>query len=321
MTTGRNPGDPKGAKPNGAQPNPAQPAAAQGGTQPHAPLQEVPAPEEGAADRRAQAASRPPVDAAALALSLLRKLGADVAAEGRPTFVRIPGRAADSTRSVSFSRRRDVLGWRAPPDCSAVGVVSTGRAYPLADCHEVPPDLLGSLTICCVVCRDGGVGWRSESRNGSVLEKPPQQGVMLDVLRRSLGLSTPPPDRPLGLLHSAAWLTRLTLAGSYGRRLTWREALALHPAVLHFGGPDDPLEAIRSHSSSRDWETYRLAASSDQSGTRRKAAIAAWMDEGSFSRWVLGALPGVEELAAAARAYLLPPAARRFAHLVREVSR
>ncbi|HLI54423.1 MAG TPA: hypothetical protein VKU88_08860, partial [Acidimicrobiales bacterium] len=64
-----------------------------------------------------------------MALALLRRLGAGVAAEGRPTFVRIPGRTALSTLQLSFTRRRDLLGWTAPPDCSAVAVVATGRAY------------------------------------------------------------------------------------------------------------------------------------------------------------------------------------------------
>lgn len=259
------------------------------------------------------------VDAAALARVLLRRLGADAAAGGRPIFVRVPCRG--DGRAMSFTRRRDVLGWTAPPDCAAVGVVATGRAYRLPGLDEPPAVSSGKLTLCCVVCRDGRVGWRSESPGGPVLEEAPRDGLMLDVLRRSLGLPTPPPEQPLGLLHSAAWLTRLTLAGACTRRLTWREALALHPALQLSPGCGDPLEAIRSQGSSRDWETYRLAAASDLRGPKWKSDIAAWMDEGSFSRWVLGALPRVEELSAAARAVLQPPAARRFSHLVREVSR
>jgi hypothetical protein len=41
------------------------------------------------------------------------------------------------------------------------------------------------------------------------------------------------------------------------------------------------------------------------------AAVAAWLDDGAFSRWVLGELPRLDQLAAAACEVVPPSVARR----------
>jgi hypothetical protein len=39
--------------------------------------------------------------------------------------------------------------------------------------------------------------------------------------------------------------------------------------------------------------------------------VAAWLDDGAFSRWVVGAFPPIEQLAAAARELVRPSVGRR----------
>jgi hypothetical protein len=77
-----------------------------------------------------------------------------------------------------------LAGWSAPAHCRAVGVVAGGRVVRGA---TEPRD----VQLCCLVSRDGTIGWHT-APEGAVPETPPEQGRIVDTLKRCLGLSHAP---------------------------------------------------------------------------------------------------------------------------------
>lgn len=104
-------------------------------------------------------------------------------------------------------------------------------------------------------------------------------GRLVDVCHRALGLPTDPPARPPQEWWSAVWLDRVfaEAAAAPATRWTWRRVLALHP----LGAP----AAAAGHG----WEDLRrLAAAAPGAVGPIGPAVARWLDEGSFARWLLG---------------------------------
>jgi len=267
-----------------------------------------------------------------LAGILLEAVGDRVADQGRPVWVEVrdlPG--ADADFSLCFLEDpQGFLGREAPPDCLAVGVVATGKVTVADSEIEAPvplaPGVTTGIRMCCLVTRDGLVGWRMTLPDGRSLAQAPTEGRLLDCLRRCLALPTPPPPVGAGQLQSVFWLAAiLEEVHRTDRKLSWREVVRLHPAAELLGGfdasadlqPDLP-ELIRIAGDSWSWELLRQQAVSDRWAKELVSPdLAAWMDEGMFARWILGALPGPDELVARIRPQLVPSAARRLAHAVR----
>lgn len=169
-------------------------------------------------------------------------------------------------------------------------------------------------------------------------------GHVPDALRRALGMPNPPPERPLVELLSLQWLDRL--AGQSTKepgRLGWADVVGLHPAVATLdevvsgdhqvarslgtddiiGLAEDHLVMIgRSFAQQGSWQRLRSAYADYESvkpdtvdwsdpplGLTPEAA--AWMDDGMFSRWVLGGYPPLDDLRAIANETLPITVARR----------
>ena len=158
--------------------------------------------------------------------------------------------------------------------------------------------------------------------DGSEVCDIPEEGKLLDVLRRCLGLPTPPPASPMGLLHSITWMQLIDkVMGDEDGRLTWHGVLALHPVVMVAPDLGAPEAIIRSQAQGQSWDRLRKAVADDRSeGWGLPPDLAAWMDEGMFARWTLGFFPSVDEMLERVRPRLVPAAARKLAHLVHEVS-
>ena len=258
------------------------------------------------------------------ASALLARFGDEARANGRPVFVRLrPGLGLEGAR-----RRADVWGWTAPESDAGIGVVATGRLRSLDESNEMParllPGLGGGLRMACLVTREGEVGWDMLLPDGSRYTNCPSEGRVLDVLRRTMGLATPPPEVPAGRLVAIIWLMTIDLIGSHRPgRLTWSDVLDanLAPEVLRDElPPGDPETQIRLFADQKTWDAYRLAAASLEECDLCDPHLAAWMDEGIFSRYVLETLPSLEELLNDVRPRLVPAAARRLGHLVHEIS-
>lgn len=209
-----------------------------------------------------------------------------------------------------------LLGHVVPPAWAASGVVAPGWARRL----DRPDDPGTGTTVVMLVDRDGRVTSHAAGvdvgSTGAGGEAP--LGRIPDLLLRTLGLPTPPLLVPAAEWWRACWLDALVTAAADhpggvpdpDRPLTSTLPVALVEALV-----DDPHLLTEA-----GWGRIRLlAARPDEPedpgaaavraavGPHVAPALAAWMDDGCFGRWLLDALPSVDELVEAAAA-LVPPA-------------
>lgn len=215
-----------------------------------------------------------------------------------------------------------LLGFVAPESWSALGLVCYGWASPASD--EGRPSEHPErrrVRVVSLLDRSGDERATTTLDDGTVLDEP-GAGTVSDALRRCLGLATPPPPVGSGELFAAMWLT--SIAGA-GRRLTWTEAVMLHPAmqVLRAGGHRPQVGEVvscgRSLARAMPWGELRLRAAAGvrDGGIGVSADLAAWMDDGMFARWVLGGLPPFTPLLRRCATVLAPEVLRRLRRTLR----
>jgi hypothetical protein len=206
-----------------------------------------------------------------------------------------------------------LLGWVAPPAWSVVGVVTTGtsRPIPQAGPPSTPP---GRVRVIHLVSRSGTSASICRTEGG-VLGRRLARGLhdalggrVDDLLRRVLGLATRPPRQPPRALWTAVWLDRVLAAAAAepGSIVDWPDVARLHPivSIVDERAPDLSGEAIdrlarlvEMHDGARPWAALRAAcADGSWPVDAVPAEIAAWMDDGMFSRWVLDAPPPAASL-------------------------
>lgn len=294
--------------------------------------------------------SRPsPADADASERSRLRDLASMLGAAldvepGEPaTVVRVCDLGAEVELGFLTLEEGDhplafLVGFEAPADWAAIGVVCTGRARHLDDRDGSPV----AVRVAQVVARSGawasswtplgplGTGPAAAAFGdpdanvaaGGAPEAP--TGRVDDALRRALGLATPPPPAPEGsaLLWATQWLDELVIdavAGADGRDARRRRPLATlvaaHPAVAAFDL--DParttlpelVAAGHRLTALRTWPQMREACAGGRwHHDEVEPATAAWLDDGAFARWLLGAYPDLADLRATLGALLAPSA-------------
>ena len=223
----------------------------------------------------------------------------------------------------------ELIGFRAPDDWCAIGTAATGTAR-----HLDAPAATVRVRTVHLVGRDGGwasrwapldLGADAGGADAGVADEPGRPvGRIDDACRRALGLPTPPPPGGTGLLWALRWLDDViddaTTRCRRRRTVGWADVAALHPAVaaLCDGGPADgpPTpralgQMARQLEEWRDWAFLRQAcAAGTHAEPEVPAAVAAWLDEGAFARWVLGSYPELDDLRAAVDA-ILPAAVAR----------
>lgn len=264
-------------------------------------------------------------DESEVARGLLYAVGSAAEDLGHPVWVLIRNLADGDVEVAVRADGFDGLGWLAPPEWDGMGVVGTGRLRRLDESAELPASLVGGmdghLRMACLLFRSGRVGWHMTLPDGSSFDKVPEEGRMLDVLRRCLGLPTPPPPCSLDRLYSVAWLAEILDAARPGHLLSWSDVVALHPVLAgRPGGFDTPTQErlVDVLTAGESWEDVRMAVADGYvDDCLPPPHVAAWMDAGMFARWVLGSMRPVEEMLAAVRPLLRPAAARRLAHRVR----
>jgi hypothetical protein len=214
-----------------------------------------------------------------------------------------------------------LIGLEADEDWAAVGVAGTGRLHHLDDSggpervrttHLVACD--GSWAVRWQPL-DGGDAFEGAGRPG---DRDMPVGRVDDALRRCLGLDTAPPEGSTARLWVLLWLDAVvSMAGSTrGRRRLrcWQAVAELHPAVpalvADLTEPVPPARLVElgdALTRLRDWtEVRRMVASGSLVLPEVDAVAAAWLDDGSFSRWALGGFPSAHELARAATSLLSP---------------
>jgi hypothetical protein len=274
------------------------------------------------------------------AADLLSRYGRMAARLRSPVWLEVAQTGDGSLDCRVVERREGLLGRRLGRRWTAAAVVATGRFRQLEPARPVTEALAagldGGLTFAGVVSRRGHTGWSLLLPDGRHFDEKPEEGMTLDTLRRAVGLATPPPPSgpaPLQLLMWVAAIHRAagTPAGRCGcggdgrggrRRLSWGEALGLHPALIGTS-PADPAGAesvIRAVATATNWESVRtLAAAGLGQDVMPSPALAGWMDEGMFARWVLATLPDLDETLAFVGGDLTVGAGRRLAAMFSEL--
>jgi hypothetical protein len=227
-----------------------------------------------------------------------------------------------------------LVGFEAPPSWWAIGVVCRGQARSTdgGDADPVPVRVAqlvsrqGTWASCWAPSPSappaggGSVAVADGSSTGDAHDAP--TGRVDDALRRALGLATPPPPPTTTPLWVAQWLDALVVEAvgpDAGRRTRRRRSLAAllgaHPAVTAFDldpaqlaltslvAAGDRLAGLRS------WSNLRQACADGRwYDPEVPAAVAGWLDDGAFARWVVGALPDLGQLRAALGDLLAPSA-------------
>lgn len=223
-------------------------------------------------------------------------------------------RNGDETATMSLVRHDDLVqlfGWVSPPECDAIGVVAGGWGRPQPpdlDLDGLPPDPSARpsgaddaspfpqrVRVIVVVDRHGRIGARTTLGDGRTVEGGCRGGRLFDALHRSLGLPTDPPPVSSATMIGDLWLAAVVADGErLGRRLSWPEVTALHPATQvlvdhgHNLSPAEVDAVIRV--APRAWTWERLQAETAAGGGLSDLVapdIALWMDTGMFARWTL----------------------------------
>ncbi|MEM9464394.1 MAG: hypothetical protein AAGA90_03430 [Actinomycetota bacterium] len=136
-----------------------------------------------------------------------------------------------------------------------------------------------------------------DHRNGSLQDAP----LLLDLARRSMGLATAPPERPVGELVDAVWLDRAlraSLDAPLGEPPGWSGLARLHPGGT--SGPSTSPEVLRHRArTAPSWTVLRFQVAEGRARWPPVSApLARWFDDGSFARHALAALPESEAVLA-----------------------
>jgi len=262
---------------------------------------------------------------------LLDTLDQAVAPDDPPFLVAAFGAAGDGGVLVTDDDVSRLLGWQVPPECWAVGLVGGGTRIPLehhlsrrAPAAPGDDDESDHMRLCCLVGRDGSVATVLRSPDGLIAASGEAEGRVIDALRRGLGLPTPPAEEGTADLLAILWLEDLLAAADSGTILGWPAAAGLHPAMRvlaaegHDIAPEHFTMIARVATAAWSWENLRLqAAQEDWMGHLIPSALAGWMDEGMFARWLLGEVPSLESVTLAAQEIMDPGVWHQIATVIR----
>lgn len=210
-----------------------------------------------------------------------------------------------------------LLSTTAPDDWHAAGVVTSGWAY-----HRDPTSsssrIRHRIHLATLVSRTGEIAHTVEGLDDVDLDPPtlsgqPPEGEQVDLLRRSLGLPTPPAPCDASVFWVIRWLG--TIADQRPDR--WTDVLEAHPAMALLENTSsltraDTLELIGAFHRVCSWSRLRTLTSTGVLAVPElRADDASWLDEGSFARFVLNRSPSLQMARAEVASVLGPRLADR----------
>jgi len=199
-----------------------------------------------------------------------------------------------------------LVGWVAPPHVEAVGlsILAPDTPDPKHAGGRQQPDLaVPDRRWTTLVTRDGLVvalsGYAGDERR-----RPAPFPSTLDVLGRSLGLSTPKPPVEVSYWLDCCWLDNILAAVLVASRsLGVDDLLDAHPLrelVPDARTPTELRAAVETYTATTSWAMVReswteppLDAHPPDGDLIRPAD---WFDDGSFARWQFARLRSIGEL-------------------------
>jgi hypothetical protein len=188
-----------------------------------------------------------------------------------------------------------LLGFTAPPEWWAVGVVTGAQARTL----DGSTSATGATFVHLVDRRGTSISLVTGPGPEPLVAGPGPdlvEGRVADACRRMLGLPTAPPPDDMTTHVVDLWLARVTRAALDEPGLDWPAVVARNPAHELTGpcaGVPTPAAMARytiDFGEQLDWERYRHRCV-EAGGTpfgELDADVARWMDAGMFARWLLG---------------------------------
>lgn len=163
-----------------------------------------------------------------------------------------------------------LLGFVCPAEWAAFGLSHVGWSSPMGAVRPSRHPQRERVRITTLVHRDGAIASVLRFENGKELSDTSEcHGMIPDVLRRALGVPTPPPALPLRAFMARLWLESVLREARRRRPMTWKDVAALEP-----------------HPSSESWSDLRWSVvTARRSLDEVTPEIAAWMDDGMFARW------------------------------------
>jgi hypothetical protein len=268
-----------------------------------------------------------------LAVGLLDNLGTSTsapasthsgAADGEPDALSIGILDADDGLSVAVRPLRgadpvaELIGFTAPADWLAVGVVSTGRWAALTDdeassgtIRRAARPVGGRARIAHVVTRAGAsvVILRQDQEPPVIHHFGPHHehfGRVDDICRRMLGLPTAAPTTETIELWAVVWVDAIMRRAAATKVSTWRDVAGVHPIVSRLTVVDEPrrasaadnvVELAATYGDLVGWDDLRVLCVNRQWALVGIDPVEAnWMDAGMFSRWALAPYPELAEL-------------------------
>lgn len=183
-----------------------------------------------------------------------------------------------------------VLGLEAESDWEGVGLATDGTAWSTDPAGDTEPT---RVRVLHVVDRAGASSSRVRPLDGEgpVLRPATPEGHVDDACRRILGLPTPPPPCSPAAWVAGSWLERILLATLRhpARVWDWPALARCHPASGRARPPSrrQLIQAGR-RVEAVGWGEVRAAAVTGSFEHEVTPAVAAWMDDGTFARWLLG---------------------------------
>ncbi|MFP5328063.1 MAG: hypothetical protein ACLGHT_11355 [Acidimicrobiia bacterium] len=196
----------------------------------------------------------------------------------------------------------ELMGFAAPEDWWALGVVCTGWMAPMNGPRpSLHPEAV-RIVQAIAVTRDGDVVNHTRVEGGEVIDEPPGEGMVLDALKRCLQLPTAPPQGFSADVFIVLWLQLVEAeardARANLRKMTWMRAARRFPFAdsvknVDLREPAQFAEYALATVRDIDWERLRGWGSRGMLGGLVSPSLARWMDAGMFSRWLTGSLPPI----------------------------
>lgn len=195
------------------------------------------------------------------------------------SLIRVTRSGEIAIRSLDGDHPFDaLLGFVAPEDWEVFGVIAPGWGTQYA---ESPPTKR-RLRVIHVASRTGDevslLRFAGDDTATSTDSAERPMGRVADCVRRSLNLCTP--DEPADSL-ATLWVHRVLQA----------LAARLHPSFGRRLVEAHEVETIIEHAAPTSWGDERWAVVQSEGSALMDGAVAAWMDDGMYARYVLADLP------------------------------